>query len=97
MYKKLRYALVENVYKQWKETGYAWEQYDSVTGKGQRTAHFLGWTSLVVNLMKMPETVSIVPTPPKLKPEAVVEALKEKVVEIIEEKTSTIVDVKDEL
>ena len=73
MYEKLRKALVENVYNQWKETGYAWEQYDSVSGKGQRTAHFLGWTSLVVNLMNMPETVSIAPAPPKAKPAVVAE------------------------
>lgn len=52
--------MVENVYKQWKETGYAWEQYDSITGTGQRTAHFLGWTSLVVSLMSMPEKVEVV-------------------------------------
>lgn len=39
------------------------EQYDSETGKGQRTAHFLGWTSLVVKIMNMPEHVAITPTP----------------------------------
>ena len=59
MYEKLRKAVVENVYSQWKETGYAWEQYHPETGKGQRTAHFLGWTSLVVNLMSMPEKVGV--------------------------------------
>ncbi|KAF8534679.1 glucosidase I [Trichophaea hybrida] len=60
IYEKLRKAVVENVYRQWKETGYAWEQYDSISGKGQRTAHFLGWTSLVDNLMSMPEKVEVV-------------------------------------
>lgn len=59
LYKKLRSAVVENVFKQWKETGYAWEQYDPATGKGQRTAHFTGWTSLVVEIMSMPETVGV--------------------------------------
>jgi mannosyl-oligosaccharide glucosidase len=63
MYEKLRKALVENVYENWKKTGYAWEQYDSITGKGQRTAHFLGWTSLVVSMMAMPETIEVVSAP----------------------------------
>jgi len=63
MYEKLRKALVENVYENWKKTGYAWEQYDPITGKGQRTAHFLGWTSLVVNMMAMPEIIEVVSTP----------------------------------
>ncbi|KAG0127972.1 glycoside hydrolase [Tuber indicum] len=65
LYKELRVKVVENVYKSWKDTGYAWEQYDAETGKGQRTAHFLGWTSLVVKIMNMPEAVSVVATPPK--------------------------------
>lgn len=53
MYDELRVNLVENVYKQWKETGFAWEQYDPESGKGQRTQHFTGWTSLVVSIMAM--------------------------------------------
>jgi mannosyl-oligosaccharide glucosidase len=53
--------VVDNVYRNWEETGYAWEQYDSITGKGQRTAHFLGWTSLVINIMGLPEEVIIKP------------------------------------
>lgn len=63
IYTKLRENVVENVYREWETTGYAWEQYDSDTGKGQRTAHFLGWTSLVVKIMSMPESVAIIPTP----------------------------------
>lgn len=55
--------MVENVYREWEATGYAWEQYDSNTGKGQRTAHFLGWTSLVVKIMSMPENIAVTPTP----------------------------------
>jgi mannosyl-oligosaccharide glucosidase len=43
------------VYESWKETGFAWEQYNSETGQGQRTRHFTGWTSLVVEIMRMPE------------------------------------------
>ena len=54
MYSRLRKNVVENVYKQWRDTGFAWEQYHPETGAGQRTQHFTGWTSLVVKIMKMP-------------------------------------------
>jgi mannosyl-oligosaccharide glucosidase len=53
MYTALRQNLVENVFRQWEETGFAWEQYNPDTGAGQRTAHFTGWTSLVVKVMGM--------------------------------------------
>ncbi|KKA26612.1 hypothetical protein TD95_003421 [Thielaviopsis punctulata] len=53
LYGKLREAVVKTVYESWKETGFAWEQYDPETGKGQRTQHFTGWTSLVVKIMAM--------------------------------------------
>lgn len=43
------------MYKSWKETGFAWEQYNPEDGHGQRTQHFTGWTSLVVKIMAMPE------------------------------------------
>lgn len=59
MYKELRRNLVETVYESWKETGFAWEQYDPVSGKGQRTQHFTGWTSLVVKIMGMPEQATV--------------------------------------
>ncbi|WEW61507.1 Processing alpha glucosidase I [Emydomyces testavorans] len=55
MYTKLRKNLVENVYNEWKRTGFAWEQYNPETGHGQRTQHFTGWTSLVVRMMVMPD------------------------------------------
>ena len=55
MYNRLRKILVENVFKQWEKTGFAWEQYNPETGEGQRTQHFTGWTSLVVNIMAMGE------------------------------------------
>ena len=55
MYTDLRRNLVETVYESWRETGFAWEQYDPETGRGQRTQHFTGWTSLVVRVMGMPE------------------------------------------
>ncbi|KAB2581295.1 Glycoside hydrolase family 63 [Lasiodiplodia theobromae] len=55
MYTELRKNLVETVYESWKETGFAWEQYNPETGKGQRTQHFTGWTSLVVKIMTFPD------------------------------------------
>ena len=55
MYNQLRKNLVNTVYNEWERTGFAWEQYSPETGVGQRTQHFLGWTSLVVNIMAMNE------------------------------------------
>ncbi|EEH33552.2 mannosyl-oligosaccharide glucosidase [Paracoccidioides lutzii Pb01] len=55
MYTQLRKNIVENVFDQWKKTGFAWEQYNPETGAGQRTQHFTGWTSLVVKMMIMPD------------------------------------------
>lgn len=55
MYNDLRKNLVQNVYNEWERTGFAWEQYNPETGQGQRIQHFTGWTSLVVNMMNMPE------------------------------------------
>jgi len=55
LYSSLRQNLVTTVYNGWKETGFAWEQYNPDTGKGQRTAHFTGWTALVVKAMNFPE------------------------------------------
>ncbi|KAL2126219.1 hypothetical protein VTI74DRAFT_1407 [Chaetomium olivicolor] len=53
LYSRLRRNVVDTVYKSWEETGFAWEQYNPDTGKGQRTQHFTGWTSLVVKIMSM--------------------------------------------
>ncbi|KAK3997479.1 putative mannosyl-oligosaccharide glucosidase [Cladorrhinum sp. PSN332] len=53
LYSRLRKNVVEAVYNSWEETGFAWEQYNPETGKGQRTQHFTGWTSLVVKIMAM--------------------------------------------
>lgn len=55
LYTDLRTNLVQNVFEQWQETGFAWEQYNPETGAGQRTQHFTGWTSLVVVIMRMPD------------------------------------------
>ncbi|KAI9894369.1 MAG: Processing alpha glucosidase I [Vezdaea aestivalis] len=55
MYTSLRKNLCENVYNQWVETGFAWEQYNPEDGHGQRTQHFTGWTSLIVKIMAFPD------------------------------------------
>ncbi|OJJ43830.1 hypothetical protein ASPZODRAFT_73628 [Penicilliopsis zonata CBS 506.65] len=55
IYSGLRRNLVENVFREWKRTGFAWEQYNPETGQGQRTQHFTGWTSMVVKMMSMPD------------------------------------------
>lgn len=54
LYTRLRQNLVNTVFNSWQETGFAWEQYNPETGRGQRTQHFTGWTSLVVKVMGMP-------------------------------------------
>ncbi|KAK6437885.1 Processing alpha glucosidase I [Oleoguttula sp. CCFEE 5521] len=55
MYTALRSNLVNTIYNSWEETGFAWEQYNPETGKGQRTQHFTGWTSLIVKVIAMPD------------------------------------------
>lgn len=55
IYVELRQNIVETVLTNWEKTGYAWEQYDSVAGGPKGVKHFLGWTSLVISIMAMPE------------------------------------------
>lgn len=55
LYNRLRINLVDNVYNVWDKTGFAFEQYNDMTGAGQRTQHFTGWTALVVKIMTMPD------------------------------------------
>ncbi|KAL8977710.1 MAG: hypothetical protein Q9205_006547 [Flavoplaca limonia] len=54
MYIQLRLNLVNTVFNSWNATGFAWEQYNAKTGKGQRTQHFTGWTALIVKILAMP-------------------------------------------
>ncbi|ORX37718.1 glycoside hydrolase [Kockovaella imperatae] len=51
IYDDLRKNVVDNVFKEWKRTGYSWEQYDAETGEGRRSHPFTGWTSLVTMIM----------------------------------------------
>ena len=50
-YEKLKKALIDNVVKQYLETGYVWEQYNDRTGQGQGCRPFTGWSSLIVLMM----------------------------------------------
>ncbi|KAH3664352.1 hypothetical protein WICMUC_005737 [Wickerhamomyces mucosus] len=56
-YSQTRLNLVNNAYKQWKKTGYVYEQYDDTNGKPRGAKHFTGWTALVATIMTMPETL----------------------------------------
>ncbi|CDW55417.1 mannosyl oligosaccharide glucosidase [Trichuris trichiura] len=51
VYNELRNAVVSNVVKQYVRTGYLWEHYNDVTGEGEGSHPFSGWTSLVLLMM----------------------------------------------
>ncbi|KAI6650664.1 Mannosyl-oligosaccharide glucosidase [Oopsacas minuta] len=51
LYSRLRINLITNVFNQFQETGYFWEQYDDVTGAGTGAHPFNGWSSLVLLMM----------------------------------------------
>lgn len=50
-YHELRTNLVENIFSQYRKTGYIWEQYDDMTGMGKGSHPFTGWSALVVSIM----------------------------------------------
>ncbi|KAM0753058.1 glycoside hydrolase [Meredithblackwellia eburnea MCA 4105] len=51
IYAELRKNVIDNVFKEYQRTGYVWEQYNAITGEGQRSHPFTGWTSLVTLIM----------------------------------------------
>lgn len=51
IYYELRTNLVENIFNQYRQTGYIWEQYDDMTGMGKGSHPFTGWSALVVSIM----------------------------------------------
>lgn len=51
IYQNLRKNLIQNVIKQYKKTGYIWENYGDVHGEAKGSHPFTGWTSLVLLLM----------------------------------------------
>lgn len=50
-YRDLRTNLINNVFQQYKRTGYIWENYNDNTGAGQGCHPFTGWSALVVLMM----------------------------------------------
>lgn len=51
IYTDLRNNLIRNVVRNYKQTGYLWEQYDQKKGNGKGARLFTGWTSLIVLIM----------------------------------------------
>lgn len=57
LYSSLRKRLIDNVKRQWKKTGFVWEQYDDMTGEAKGAKNFLGWSSLILLAIEMPEAL----------------------------------------
>ncbi|KAI0240630.1 Mannosyl-oligosaccharide glucosidase [Lamellibrachia satsuma] len=51
IYTELRNNVINNMMAQYQKTGFIWEQYDCVTGRGKGTHPFTGWSALVVAMM----------------------------------------------
>lgn len=53
LYHNLRENLINNIYKNWKETNYVFENYDPLDGHGTGSLQFTGWTALIVNILNL--------------------------------------------
>ncbi|KAL0241510.1 hypothetical protein GEMRC1_006745 [Eukaryota sp. GEM-RC1] len=51
VYADLRDNVVSNIHENLKTSGWFWEQYNGITGKGQKNKPFTGWTALVLNIL----------------------------------------------
>nr|SVE77464.1 EOG090X024P [Daphnia lumholtzi]SVE78094.1 EOG090X024P [Daphnia lumholtzi] len=51
LYNELRENLISNVLREYRKTGYIWEQYNDANGAGQGCRPFTGWSTLVLLLM----------------------------------------------
>jgi len=51
IYTDLRNNLINNMYNEYRRSGFIWEQYDDNTGHGKGSHPFTGWSSLVVLMM----------------------------------------------
>ena len=50
--RELKSNVVDNVFKQYRQTGFVWENYNQDTGAGQGCHPFTGWSALTVLMMK---------------------------------------------
>jgi len=51
LYNELRSNVIDNVFLQYRASGYVWEQYNDTTGQGKGSHPFTGWSALVVAIM----------------------------------------------
>ncbi|BAT74349.1 hypothetical protein VIGAN_01200000 [Vigna angularis var. angularis] len=51
VYEELRSNVIRNIVRNYQQSGFLWEQYDQIKGKGKGAHPFTGWTSLVVLIM----------------------------------------------
>jgi mannosyl-oligosaccharide glucosidase len=51
IYQRLRQNIISTVYTEYARSGYIWEQYNDITGKGQGSHPFTGWSALIVLIM----------------------------------------------
>ncbi|CAG2178629.1 unnamed protein product, partial [Oppiella nova] len=51
IYKELRNNIIENMFTEYERTGFVWEQYNDMTGKGQDSHPSSGWSGVVVLIM----------------------------------------------
>jgi mannosyl-oligosaccharide glucosidase len=51
IYTELRDNVIKNIYKQYEQTGYIWENYNDKTGEGKGCHPFTGWSALVTLIM----------------------------------------------
>jgi len=51
LYAELRMNIVNNIFRQYRTSGYVWEQYSDTTGEGKGSHPFTGWSALVVAIM----------------------------------------------